>query len=73
MCDLSYDMQREEVIRRALAEMQLAPHAKDPGSIATPEVAVAELDKWLDDRPAELDKPLGEMELEDLLHVGGRR
>lgn len=71
MCSLSYVIQREAVVAQALTEMTLAPHVKEPGTIATPEVAVAEFDRWLDDRPAELDKPWGAMELEDLL-FGGR-
>jgi hypothetical protein len=58
-------------VARALAEMTLAPHAKDPGTVPTPESVVAEFDQWLDERPPELDKPWREVELEDLLF--GRR
>jgi hypothetical protein len=73
VCDLSYAVQREEVAARALAEMQLAPHVEDPHAILTPDAAVAELDRWLNERPADLDKPAGEMDLMDLLQLGGRR
>lgn len=67
MCALSYAIQREGITARALAEMTLAPHAKDPGTIATPEAAVAEFDAWLNERPAEADQSLEEIELHDLL------
>lgn len=71
MCDLSYAIQREGIVARALAEVALAPHAKDPGTVPTPESAVAEFDGWLNDRPDALDKPWEEIELHDLLF--GRR
>lgn len=72
MCDLSYAIQREEIVARSLAEMQLAPHVKEPESIATPDVAVAAFHEWLDERPAAEAKPFGEMELEQLLGLGRR-
>jgi hypothetical protein len=71
VCDLSYAIQREEIVARALAEMQLAPHMKEPESITPPDVAVDLFDKWLDGQPAD-PKPFGEMELEQLLGIGGR-
>jgi len=71
VCALSYTIQREGVVAKALSEMTLAPHVKDPGTVPTPESAVAEFDRWSDDRPDILDKPWLEVELEDLLF--GRR
>jgi len=47
--------------------MTLAPHVKDPATVATPDVAVAEFDAWLNERPAELDRQWHEIELQDLL------
>lgn len=47
MCDLAYVIQVEQIERRALAEMTLAPHVEEKAKIATPDVAVAEFDRWL--------------------------
>jgi hypothetical protein len=52
--------------------MQLAPHVTDSNSIATPDVAVAEFEAWLDQRPTG-DRPAGDLDLKDLLRVGGGR
>jgi hypothetical protein len=67
VCVFAYVLQAEAIAARALTEMTLAPHVEDQGSIATPDVAVAEFDQWLDERPAELDKPWEEIEFHDLL------
>lgn len=58
-------------MQRALAEIQLAPHVKEGTQIATPEVAVAEFEQWLDE-PPDTDRPLAEMELADLIGPGRR-
>lgn len=58
-------------MHRALAEMQLAPHVKEGTQVATPEVAIAEFEKWLDE-PPEADRSLAEMELADLIGPGRR-
>ncbi len=67
---MSYVLQREALSSRALTEMTLAPYAKDPGSVTTPEVAVAEFDAWLNEQPEVLDRPWEEIELSDLLFLG---
>lgn len=72
MCDLSYTIQREEAVARALAEMQLAPHVENSNTIAPPDVAVAEFDAWLDEPPPEHTRVGGDMTLEELLAGGGR-
>lgn len=67
----AYVIQREAIAAKALSEMTLAPYAKDGAKVATPEVAVAEFDEWLNERPDVLDRPWAEVELHDLLF--GRR
>jgi hypothetical protein len=71
VCDLSYAIQREEIVARALAEMQLAPHVEDSTKIAPPHVAVDEFDQWLNDPPPEVNRS-GDPGLEELI-AGGRR
>jgi hypothetical protein len=66
VCDLAYVVQVEQIERRALAEMQLAPHVEDSSKIATPEVAVAEFDAWLMAPPNHLSRPTAESEIMDL-------
>ena len=67
MCDLAYVVQVEQIERRALAELQLAPHVEDSSKIAPPAVAVAEFDAWLMAPPEHLDRPEGEQEIMDLI------
>lgn len=70
MCDLAYTAQREEIAARSLAEMQLAPHAKDPAAIETPDQAVASFDDWLNEEPPKVTD-VGDLDLESLI-MGGR-
>ena len=70
MCDLAYTAQREEIVARSLAEMQLAPHAENPAAIPTPDQAVAVFDDWLNEEPPEDVSP-GDLSLEDLI-MGGK-
>lgn len=51
---------------RALAEMQLAPHAKDPNAIDTPDQAVQRFDEWLNEAPPEPTDP-ADLDLEALM------
>ena len=69
MCDIAETIQIEQAERRALAEMTLAPHVEDSGSIATPEVAAAEFHKWLYEPPPEPGSRGPDAELRDLLGV----
>jgi hypothetical protein len=64
LCDLAYSVQVEQIERRSLAEMQLAPHMESKGQISTPEVAVAEFDAWLNEMPPDpaLRTEAGELE-----------
>ena len=55
--------------RQALAQMALAPHVEDSSQIAPPDVAIAEFQKWLISRPAELDRPTEDTELFELIGV----
>jgi hypothetical protein len=55
----------------ALAQMQLAPHVKDPSAIPTPESVEQELRDWIDREPAPLGENTDEYDLHDLL-MGGR-
>jgi hypothetical protein len=69
VCDLSYATQRDEIMAGALAQTALAPHAKHPGSIPTPDTAVAEFDEWLAAPPPSVSgKASGQLELEDLIY-----
>lgn len=67
MCDLAYIVQAEQIERRALAEMALAPHVEDSSKIATPQVALAEFDAAVYEVPQHLTRPDGESEILDLL------
>jgi hypothetical protein len=72
VCALSYTIQREAIVARALADQVLAPHVEDPGVLKDPEVAVSDFDKWLNERPPEADRPWQHLELESLLFPGRR-
>jgi hypothetical protein len=69
VCDLSYTIQVEQIRDRALAEMTLAPYAEDASNIDTPDTAVAEFDRWLFERPEELDRDEDDEELRSLIGV----
>lgn len=70
MCDLAYTVQVEQIERRSLAEMQLAPHVEDSSKIATPDVAIAEFDAWLAAPPDDLrERPEAEQEIMRLMGV----
>ncbi len=68
MCDLSYAIQAEQIERRALAELALAPHLEKGHQVTPPDVALAEFEHWLNEEPEQAVPD----SLEELI-TGGRR